>query len=80
LDFAATEQSRNAITGQFLVKECRPGCCVTGTRSGFGDNGSSVVNTLAKAGIELGENVFGAMLCRVVRLQFRLQTSLKSDS
>ena len=42
MDFAATEQSRNAITGQFLVKECR--------------TASSVVNALAKAGIDLGEN------------------------
>jgi hypothetical protein len=32
------------------------GCCVTATKSRFGDNGSSVVNALAKAGIELGEN------------------------
>jgi hypothetical protein len=54
VDFAATEQSRNANTGQFLVKECHRLWSVTGT--GFGGNGSSVVNALAKAGIELGEN------------------------
>jgi hypothetical protein len=39
VDFAATEQSRNANTGQFLVKECHRLWSVTGTKSRVGNNG-----------------------------------------
>ena len=48
-DFAAMEYSRNAITGQFLVKECRRICCVTA-------NGMACRIRSSLKGIELGEN------------------------
>jgi hypothetical protein len=44
------------LQANFLLKNAAQLCCVTGTKSGFGDNGSSVVHALAKAGIDLREN------------------------
>ena len=38
MDFVATKQSRNAITGQLFVKGCHRLWSVTGTKSRIGNN------------------------------------------